>query len=59
MRAEASDGQQFGRQDLGSVAVFTDPVSGCQYLLFVDRTVTPRIAADGKTHQGCRQGAKP
>lgn len=42
--------------------VFTDGLTGCQYIGFglgyQGKALTPRIAADGKTHQGCR-GAKP
>lgn len=34
--------------------VTADPDTGCQYLLYQDRTITPRIAADGKTHMGCK-----
>lgn len=35
--------------------VFADRVTGCEYLTTQDRvTLTPRIAADGKTHMGCK-----
>lgn len=35
--------------------VFNDRVTGCDYLTTQDRVVlTPRIAADGKTHMGCK-----
>jgi hypothetical protein len=31
----------------------TDDHTGCQYLVYNDGGITPRIAADGKTHMGC------
>ena len=35
--------------------LYRDQVTGCQYLSTSDRyTLTPRIAADGKTHMGCK-----
>jgi hypothetical protein len=37
------------------VRVFTDPETGCQYLGMYGEAVTQRIAADGKTHMGCRE----
>ena len=39
--------------------LYTDRVTGCDYLSTGDtRSLTPRIAADGKTHMGCK-GAQP
>jgi len=37
------------------IYVSTDQGTGCQYLAKGD-AMTPRIAADGKTHLGCRAG---
>lgn len=37
--------------------VYTDKATGCQYLT-ESRGLTPRIAADGKTHMGCKGGAR-
>ena len=38
--------------------LFTDAATGCQYLGFGvgtnGKAITPRIAADGKTHMGCK-----
>ena len=35
--------------------VFLDDATGCQYLsTHTSAALTPRIAADGKTHMGCR-----
>ena len=39
--------------------LYTDRVTGCDYLSTGDtKALTPRIAADGKTHMGCT-GTKP
>jgi hypothetical protein len=39
--------------------VFLDDATGCQYLsTHTSAPLTPRIAADGKTHMGCK-GAQP
>ncbi len=36
--------------------VYTDQTTGCQYLVNLFRGgMTPRIAADGKTHMGCKE----
>lgn len=35
-------------------SISTDALTGCQYLNLPFRAATPRIAADGKSHQGCR-----
>jgi len=42
------------------LAVHTDPATGCQYLRLISsgRELTARIAADGKTHMGCK-GVQP
>lgn len=41
-----------------AIMVHSDPETGCQYLRLVSsgRELTPRIAADGKTHMGCKGG---
>lgn len=37
--------------------VFVDQVTGCQYLsTHLSAGLAPRIAADGKTHMGCKGG---
>lgn len=38
------------------LTIFTDPATGCQYLGVYAEAVTPRIAADGETHMGCKGG---
>jgi hypothetical protein len=39
--------------------LYKDRATGCEYLTSrEDRALTPRIAADGKTHMGCK-GAQP
>jgi hypothetical protein len=38
--------------------VAIDPDTGCQYLQQDYKGITPRIAADGKTHMGCK-GTRP
>jgi hypothetical protein len=38
--------------------VITDPDTACQYLIYSDRTLTPRVATDGKTHMGCHRGSQ-
>jgi hypothetical protein len=39
--------------------LYADRVTGCEYLgSRDDHGITPRIAADGKTHMGCK-GAQP
>lgn len=41
--------------DRSGFIVYTDALSGCQYLKTpFNGNPTPRIAADGKSHQGCR-----
>lgn len=36
--------------------VYLDQVTGCEYLsTHMAAALTPRIAADGKTHMGCRE----
>jgi len=37
---------------------YVDAETGCQYLGASSDSITPRIAADGKTHMGCK-GAQP
>ncbi len=39
----------------GYLTFFTDGETGCQYLSRDGRALTPRIAADGKTHMGCKE----
>jgi hypothetical protein len=35
--------------------LYRDSVTGCEYLVSVNHyALTPRIAADGKTHMGCK-----
>jgi len=34
--------------------VYTDQFTGCQYLVSRNNSLVIRIAADGKTHMGCR-----
>ena len=36
--------------------VIRDNETGCQYIRI--GSITPRISPDGKTHMGCREGAK-
>lgn len=36
------------------LSITVDPDTGCQYLNYDHRALTPRIAADGKTHMGCK-----
>jgi hypothetical protein len=51
---EASAGQK-GNDPM----VYTDRETGCDYLTTQDRVIlTPRIAADGKTHMGCKGDAR-
>lgn len=39
--------------------VFLDQVTGCEYLSTHTSTgLVPRVAADGKTHMGCKGGAR-
>lgn len=37
-----------------SLFVLIDSDTGCQYLSAYAEAITPRIAADGKTHMGCK-----
>lgn len=37
------------------VRVVTDAETGCEYLAYNTRAITPRIGADGKTHMGCKE----
>ena len=37
----------------GSMSVFIDPATGCEYLNYGG--LTPRIDSDGLTHRGCRK----
>jgi hypothetical protein len=43
---------------LSGMGLFTDNGTGCQYLGYGSghngKALTPRIAADGKTHMGCK-----
>jgi hypothetical protein len=45
----------------GGIILYRDGETGCEYLLFgrggYGKAVQPRIAADGKTHMGCKGGA--
>lgn len=34
----------------------SDPDTKCEYLIYDGKALTPRIAADGKTHMGCKTG---
>lgn len=52
-RAEAMES---GRYDL---RLTVDQVTGCEYLTYGGSGITPRIAADGKTHIGCHRGGRP
>jgi hypothetical protein len=45
------------RDTVFNLFVYTDTATGCQYVS-ESRGLTPRIAADGKTHMGCK-GVKP
>ncbi|WP_371767525.1 hypothetical protein [Massilia sp.] len=40
------------------LSVYTDEFTGCQYIGQRNSSagITPRIAADGRTHLGCREG---
>lgn len=38
---------------ISGLGLYTDNATGCQYLSR-DRSLAPRIAADGKTHMGCK-----
>jgi hypothetical protein len=46
------------REASNPFVILTDQETGCQYLVVRSSgsAPTPRIAADGKTHMGCRQG---
>jgi hypothetical protein len=37
---------------------YVDAETGCQYLVASTDSITPRIAADGHSHMGCK-GAQP
>lgn len=40
--------------------VFIDSATGCEYLsTHLNSALTPRLAADGKTHKGCGRAAAP
>jgi hypothetical protein len=43
-----------------TLSLYLDPETGCQYIgqRSSNAGITPRIAADGKTHMGCK-GVKP
>jgi hypothetical protein len=43
-----------------TLSIYLDAATGCQYLGQRNSSagITPRIAADGKTHMGCK-GAQP
>lgn len=48
-------GAKTGPSRAGDVYVFTDHETGCQYVGPGGRgAYTPRIAADGRSHMGCR-----
>lgn len=36
--------------------IYRDRSTGCEYLSPSNSGITPRIAADGKTHMGCKGG---
>lgn len=40
----------------GDPSLYLDRATGCEYLSSGGRGITPRIAADGKTHLGCNGG---
>jgi hypothetical protein len=42
---------------ISGMGLHTDYATGCQYLSR-DRSLTPRIAADGHSHMGCKGGAQ-
>lgn len=42
-----------GRPSRLGLIVYTDPQTECQYVTGGEG-ITPRIAADGKTHMGCK-----
>jgi len=48
-----------GCNDTGAVwlTAHTDAATGCQYIR-AGQALTPRISSDGKTHMGCKEGAK-
>lgn len=49
-------GEGVGRGFSGDPLLYTDKLTGCEYLSD-GRGLTPRIAADGKTHMGCKATA--
>lgn len=48
-----SDQPSMTRGTRFDLIVYTDNQTGCQYVT-ESRGLTPRIAADGKTHMGCK-----
>jgi hypothetical protein len=42
---------------ISGMDLLTDNATGCQYL-YRRKALIPRIAADGKTHMGCKGGAQ-
>jgi hypothetical protein len=50
---DSTDNHVEGKQS--GFTLLIDHGTGCQYL--ESRTLTPRIASDGKTHMGCRDAA--
>lgn len=46
-------GEGVGRGMSGDPLLYKDTTTGCEYLSD-GRGLTPRIAADGKTHMGCK-----
>lgn len=43
---------------VGGLQLLTDHATGCQYLSKGYGVVEPRIAADGKSHMGCKEAAR-
>lgn len=46
--------QLLNEEAYNGIQVFTDDVTGCQYLTGLNQGITPRISADGE-HVGCGQ----
>lgn len=36
--------------------IIPDAATGCEYVVYAGKGITPRIAADGRTHMGCTRG---
>lgn len=54
-RPEIQAAEQQQAVDAGYVVhAFTDRATGCEYLLYERGGIAPRVAADGKSHMGCK-----